>query len=455
LFPKSLLQAELENKKGKQAMDKYSRQTFLFSSVKRQKIEARFDGGEVTSDGGLLLLREVDRRTGLIERVASRIGEQRQGGKVVHESEVMLRQRVMAIAAGWEDLNDAGQLRKDPVHQVAAGSDDTLASAPTLCRFENRQGRAAAWAVNEALLDHFIASHNKAPGVVILDFDGTDTPVHGKQEGRFFHGYYDCHCFLPLYVFCGDYLLAVYLRPSNIDQARHSAAILKLIVSRLRKVWPRTKFVLRADSGFCRDLTLSWCDRHDVKYVVGIARNERLVAEASQLLQEAQTQYEATAKKQRLFKGFDYAAGSWSRVRWVIAKAEHTDKGSNPRFLVTNIVGDPQKLYDKRYCQRGEMENRVKEQMMLFADRVSAHQWWANQWRLCLSALAYALFESLRRLALKGTALAQATCATLRCKLIKIGAVVIRKLTILRVHLSSHHPMQELFGRIHSAFAPP
>ncbi len=427
---------------------------FGFTSAKGRTVEAAFDGGAVSTVGGLLLVRVVDRKLGLIRGLARRLSDQRQSGKVRHDTETMLRQRVMALVAGWEDLNDAETLRHDPVHQIAAGDDQALASAPTLCRFENGQSRAAAWAVNEALVEQFIASHRKAPPVLVLDFDATDTPVHGKQEGRFFHGYYDCHCFLPLYVFCGDQLLVAYLRRSNIDAAKHAAAILKLLVSRLRRSWPRTKIVLRADSGFCRDLLLNWCDRHDVKYVVGIARNERLVAEVAALMQVAQQRFEQTKLKQRLFCAFDYAAGSWRRIRWVIAKAEHSEKGSNPRFIVTNIVGDPQKLYDHRYCQRGEMENRVKEQLMLFADRVSAHRWWANQWRLCLSAIAYTLLEALRRLALQGTELAQATCATLRSKLIKLGAVVVEKLTVVRLHLSSHHPLQDLFRRVVAAFVP-
>lgn len=431
-------------------MEKSDSEQLTFSSIKNRQVRADFGGGEVSSDGGLLLMREVDRKLGLVANIAARLSEPREGGKVQHENETMLRQRVMALIAGWEDLNDATTLRTDPVHQVAAGSDEALASAPTLCRFENRQDRAAAWAVNQVLVEQFIASHAKAPAVLILDFDATDTPVHGKQEGRFFHGYYDCHCFLPLYVFCGDRLLTAYLRPSNIDAAKHAAAILKLLVTRLRRAWPRTKIVFRGDSGFCRNLLLSWCDRHDVKYVVGIARNERLQAAAAKVMHRAEQRYEKTGEKQRLFTAFDYAAGTWRSMRWVIAKAEHTDKGSNPRFVVTNIVGDPQKLYDRRYCQRGEMENRVKEQMMLFADRVSAHRWWPNQWRLCLSAIAYTLLEALRRLALGGTALAEATCATLRSRLIKIGAVIVRKLTIVRLHLSSHHPLRDLFRHAHA-----
>ena len=435
-------------------MEKSESEQLTFTSIKGRQVSADFGGGEVSSDGGLLLVREVDRKLGLVAEIAGRLSEPRESGKVQHQNETMLRQRVMALIAGWEDLNDAATLRTDAVHQVAAGSDEALASAPTLCRFENRQDRAAAWAVNQILVEQFIASQVKAPAVLILDFDATDTPVHGKQEGRFFHGYYDCHCFLPLYVFCGDRLLTAYLRPSNIDASKHAAAILKLLVTRLRRAWPRTKIVFRGDSGFCRDLLLSWCDRHDVKYVVGLARNDRLLTAAAKVMRRAEQRYGKTGEKQRVFTAFDYAAGSWRYVRWVIAKAEHTDKGSNPRFIVTNIVGDPQKLYDRRYCQRGEMENRVKEQMMLFADRVSAHRWWPNQWRLCLSAIAYSLMEALRRLALRGTELAEATCTTLRSKLIKIGAVIVRKLTIVRLHLSTNHPLQDLFRHARTVLVP-
>lgn len=256
-------------------------------------------------------------------------------------------------------------------------------------------------------------------------------------------------------MFCGDQLLVAYLRRSNQDAAKHAAAILKLLVRRLRQVWPRTKIVFRADSGFCRDRLLTWCDTHDVKYVVGLARNERLLAQNAALMQQAEADFNRTGQKQRLFIAFDYAAGSWRRVRWVIAKAEHTAKGANPRFIVTNIVGDAQQIYDRRYCARGEMENRVKEQMMLFADRVSAHRWWANQWRLLLSALAYTLIEAVRRLALTGTALAQATCQTIRLKLIKIGTVIERKLTIVRLHFSSGHPLQAVFRHAMRCLAPP
>jgi hypothetical protein len=360
----------------------------------------------------------------------------------------------MALCAGWEDLNDAEALAADPVHQLASGA-EVLGSAPTLSRFENAQNRASAWAVNQELVEQFIRSKPKPPAYLILDFDATDTPVHGQQEGRFFHGYYNCHCFLPLYVFCGDQLLVAYLRKSNIDGAKHAWAILKLLVKRLKAAWPRTKIVIRADSGFCRDPMLSWCDRNDVKYVIGLARNSRLLEHNAALMKTAEEEFNRSGKKQRLFTAFDYAALTWRGPRWVIAKAEHTDKGANPRFVVTNVVGDAQKIYDRRYCARGEMENRVKEQMMLFADRVSAHRWWANQWRLLLSALAYTLMEAVRRLALAGTDLAEATCQTIRLKLIKIGTVIERKLTLVRLHFSSAHPLQALFAHAVRCLAPP
>ncbi len=426
-----------------------------FSRVNGRRIQADFDGGDISTDGGLLLVEQVDRKLGLTGKVAKRLEDNRQAGKVRHESEAMLRQRVYGLSAGWEDLNDSAQLRNDSMHQMAVGKDEALASAPTLSRFENAQTRQSALAVNLELIDQFIASHRSAPPVVILDFDGTDTPVHGDQEGRFFHGYYDCHCYLPLYVFCGDQLLVAYLRPSNVDSAKHAAAVLKLLVTRLRQVWPRTRFVLRADSGFCRNLLLNWCDRNEVKYIVGIARNSRLLEESEELVERARAQYESTGKKQRLFDRFDYATGSWSWIRSVIVKAEHGSKGANPRFIITNIVGNPKHLYDQHYCIRGEMENRIKEQMMLFANRVSAHRWWANQWRILLAALAYTLLEAMRRLTLKGTALARANVETIRLKLIKVGAVIVRKKSVIRIHLSSHHPLKDLFARVAACLSPP
>ncbi len=306
-----------------------------------------------------------------------------------------------------------------------------------------------AWAIHEALVEKFIESFKKPPKELILDFDATDDRVHGEQEKRFFHGFYGNYCFLPLYVYCGEQLLVSYLRASNQDGAKHAGVVLRLLVHRLRKAWPEVKIVFRADSGFCRRRTLSWCEHNEVEYIVGLAKNSRLIDVAAQLLLHAERQYQLTGGKQRLFSEFEYAAGTWKRPRRVIVKAEHSSHGSNPRFLVTNVTGEPQHLYDKVYCMRGEMENRIKEaQLAMFADRTSCHRWWPNQFRLLLSSLAYVLVESLRRIALTSTELARARADTIRLKLFKIGAVVIRKTKRIRLLLSTYYPYQSRFAQI-------
>jgi hypothetical protein len=277
--------------------------------------------------------------------------------------------------------------------------------------------------------------------------------VHGQQEGRFFHGYYGHYCFLPLYVFCGEQLLVSYLRPSNQDNARHAWAILKLLVRRLRQAWPQVRLVVRADSGFCRWRMLRWCEDHGVGYVMGLAKNDRLLGLAQPLMDQAQTQHAQTQEKQRLFGAVQYAAKSWDRERRVIVKAEHTAKGSNPRFVVTNLQQEAQLLYDEVYCVRGEMENRIKEQQLgLFSDRTSCHDWWANQFRLLLSSCAYVLLETIRRLGLAGTDLARAQVGTIRLKLLKIGAVVLRNTRRVRLLLASSYPYQNIFAQVAKAF---
>lgn len=359
----------------------------------------------------------------------------------------MLRQRVYGLSLGYEDLNDHDTLRLDMALQTAVDRDAALASAPALCRLENRTDRQAAWAVHEVLAAQFIASHQRAPKELVLDFDATGDQVHGAQEGRFFHGYYDHYCFLPLYVFCGDQLLAAYLRPSKIDGAKHAGAILKLLVTRLRQAWPTVRIIFRGDSGFCRHWVLGWCERNNVDYIVGIARNARLQALAQPQLDHAEDAFNETGEKQRLFGDVLYAAGSWKRARRVIVKAEHSGKGANPRYIVTNMNGEPQSLYDTVYCARGEMENRIKEQQLdLFAGRTSCHRWWANQFRLLLASLAYTLIETIRRIALRNTELARAQCGTIRLKLLKIGAVITRNTRRVRFLLASAHPYQKLFA---------
>ncbi len=359
----------------------------------------------------------------------------------------IVRQRVYGLALGYEDLNDHDELRGDLALQTAVDKDRVLASASTLCRFENRAGRQEAVRLHEVLVQQFIDSYKHPPRRLVLDFDATDDRVHGQQQGRFYHGYYDAYCFLPLYVFCGDRLLVSYLRKSKIDGAKHAWAILALLVKRLRRAWPKVKIVFRGDSGFCRWRMLRWCDRHDVGYIVGIARNTRLNALAQPLLNQAQDAFERTGDKQRQFGEFRYAANTWDQPRRVIVKAEYSARGSNPRYIVTNLAGAPQHLYDAEYCIRGDMENRIKEQQLdLFSDRTSCHKWWPNQYRVLLSALAYVLLNTIRRIALPGTELARAYVGTIRLKLLKIGAVVLRNTRRVQLLLSSAHPYQDLFS---------
>ena len=429
-------------------------QSIAFTPLGRRELLAQFDGGRITSDAGALLLREVAGRSKLFERMAGCVPDPRDPAMIEHDQQTMLAQRVLGIACGWEDLNDHHGLRVDPLMQVAserdAGEARPLASPATLCRLENRVGRSACVELSTLLVELFIESFEAPPPQeLVLDFDATDDPIHGGQEGRFFHGYYDGYCYLPLYVFCGERLLASYLRPSNIDAAKHSRSILKLLVVRLRQAWPDVKIIFRGDSGFCRWRLMRWCDRHDVGYVIGLARNKVLEKLADPFMQAAKEQYEQTRQKQRIFTEFDYAAGTWDKVRRVIHKAEHNSQGDNPRFIVTNLKTDAQPLYDEVYCARGEMENRIKEQQLgLFAGRTSCHAFAANQFRLLLSSFAYTLIETLRRTALAGTELARAQATTIRTKLLKIGAVVVSSVRRIVLRLSSAYPLQELFAQI-------
>ena len=438
-------------------MTECNRLPVVFSSLGRKKLAADFQGGDLTSDGGLPLLREVDRRIGLIDQLSAAIRDPRDPERIEHDQRTLLAQRILAIAAGYEDLNDHDTLRTDTLLQaltdrrLKAGQKegDPLASPPTLCRLENRITRRDLVRMAAVLVDQFLASHPTPPEEIVLDFDATNDPVHGGQEGRFFHGYYDEYCFLPLYVFAGDQLLAAYLRPSNIDGAKHSRAILKLLVTRLRQAWPRVKIVFRADSGFCRWRLMRWCDRHGVDYLVGLARNAVLERQGQALMDEAQARYEVTDEKQRLFGEFSYAADTWDRERRVISKAEFGPQGDNPRFVVTSLAGDPQRLYDGVYCQRGEAENRIKEQQLgLFADRTSCHAFRANQFRVLLSAAAYVLMETLRREGLAGTELASAQVETIRLKLLKIGGRIVRSVRRVVLHLATPFPLQELFRTV-------
>ena len=434
-------------------------QPIAFTPLQRRQLLAQFDGGRITSDAGALLLREVAGRSKLFERMAACIPDPRDPAMIEHDQRTMLAQRVLGIACGWEDLNDHHGLRVDPLMQAASERDADearpLASPATLCRLENRVDRNACARLSKLLVERFIESFDAPPQELVLDFDATDDPVHGGQEGRFFHGYYDGYCYLPLYVFCGQKLLVSYLRPSNIDAAKHSRAVLKLLADRLRQAWPGVRIVFRGDSGFCRWRLMRWCDRHDVGYVIGLARNKVLEKLGEPFLREAKQQYEQTQQKQRIFTEFDYAAGTWDRPRRVIHKAEHNSQGDNPRFIVTNLSEQPQPLYDEVYCARGEMENRIKEQQLgLFAGRTSCHAFAANQFRLLLSSFAYTLIETLRRTALAGTELARAQASTIRTKLLKIGAVVVVSVRRIVLRLSSAYPLQGLFAQVARRLVP-
>jgi hypothetical protein len=424
-----------------------------FARAGGKAVVADFQGGRLTTDAGALLLRELEQRLGLVDALDAAIPDPRRPELIEHDQKALLAQRITAIACGYEDLNDHLTLRRDPAVQLAAGRvpepEATLASPATLCRLENRIDRATLARLAGVLVDQFIASRDSPPEALILDFDATDDPIHGHQECRFFHGYYDQYCYLPLYVFCGDELLVAYLRPSDIDASRHARAILKLLVRRLRAAWPEVKITIRADSGFCRWRLMRWCDSHGVGYVLGLARNPALERAARDWTEQAARRFASTGQPQRLFGSVGYAATSWDRPRRVIVKAEHTARGANPRFVVANVPGDPQELYDQVYCQRGEAENRIKEQQLdLFADRTSCHRFLANQFRLLLSSAAYLLVQALRRTALAGTALAEAQVGTIRLKLLKVAARVV--ITVRRVvfHLSSSYPDQDQFRRV-------
>ena len=424
-----------------------------FSSLDRRRVEGDFAAGSLTTDAGALLLREADRRLGLLDALDKAIPDPRNLTLITHPQRALLAQRVFGIALGYEDLNDHSTLRDDPLWQILAeyqpDAKQPLASAPTLCRLENRVARRSLFDMAKVLVEQFISSFAEPPESLVLDFDATDDPVHGHQEGRFFHGYYDNYCFLPLYVFCGDQLLVAYLRTADADAARHTQAILKLLVQRFRQVWPEVRVIVRGDSGFCRWRLMQWCDSNGVGYLFGLARNSRVEGLAMPWTHAAATCWGMTHQPQRLFGEFSYAAGGWDRARRVIVKAEHTAKGDNPRFVVSNLPGNPRGLYEVLYCARGEMENRIKEQqLMLFADRTSCHDFLANQFRLLLSAAAYVLVEAVRRLGLAGTQLERAQVSTIRLRLFKVAALVVVSVRRVVLRLASGFPLQELFGQV-------
>jgi hypothetical protein len=443
---------------------------FNFAPVEGRAVVASFDGGAITSDAGALLLGATDKVLGLTRRLAACFKDSRNPAFIEHAVETLVMQRVVGIALGYEDLNDHDQLRHDPVmavlaNKLAASRSDCapVAGKSTLNRLElskaepTRYAKIAAdtQAIETLFVDLFLDAHAKPPAQITLDIDATDDPLHGHQEGRFFHGYYDCYCYLPLYIFCGRHLLAAKLREANRDAAAGTIEELIRIIGRIRARWPRVRILLRGDSGFCREALMAWAEANRVDYVFGLARNERLSGEIEAEMAQAQAAAEASGKPARRFRDFRWATlESWSRVRRVIGKAEWTQGKANPRFIVTSLPRrtiDARRLYEDIYCARGEMENRIKEcQMDLFADRTSAATMRANQLRLWFASFAYVLLCALRRIGLAHTQFATATCGTIRLRLLKIGALV--RVSVRRVvfAMASACPWQHEFALAHA-----
>ena len=436
-------------------MPKCTDETVEFGRVGRRVVEAAFDGGDIVSDGGVLLLKRVDERLGLTRTAACAFGDERRGASVRHSVHSLLSQRIYGLCLGWSDVCDHNVLRDDLVMQTAVGRAEPLASAPTLSRLETGATRAHAAALHEVLMQQFIAGHAKPPRELVLDVDATHVPLHGEQERGHFHAYYDNYCYLPLYVFAGQDMLACVLRPSDRDPASVVSALIKRLLVPLRRAWPSTKIIVRADSGFCRPRVLQRLERWGVSYIIGLQKNSRLAQQVELAELALAEQYAHKQTKQRMFGEFEYAAGTWDKARRVIARLEHGEQGANPRFIVTDLPGSAKALYERRYCARGEAENRIKEaQLDLFGRRASCHRFQANQLRLLLAALAYTLMINLRRLALKGTELAQACTATIRTKLLKIGAAILRNTRRVRVLLASAHPMKHVFIIAARALSP-
>jgi hypothetical protein len=449
-----------------------------FQDLNKRFVEGDFDGGRITSDGGGLLLREVESRRKLIKRFAACFTDYRDADMIDHTVEDIIGQRIYALALGYEDLNDHEELRRDALLATLVGKSDpagndrkrkrdkgvALAGKSTLNRLElspeenasDHRYKKIAYnsdEVNSFFVDAFIDAHKSPPKEIILDLDATDDPLHGNQEGRFYHGYYRCYCYLPLYIFCGDHLLLAKLRSSNIDAASGSVDDLERITEHIRKSWRDVQIIIRADSGFCREEIVSWCEANSVDYIIGLAKNSRLKTMIRQQMERAKRKYLRTKKSCRYFRDFRYCTRkSWNRKRRVVGKAEHLEKGANPRFVVTSLPKseyDARALYEDLYCARGEMENRIKEQQLdLFADRTSAHAMRSNQLRLWLSSVAYMLTSELRRLGVKGTKFARAQCGTIRNKLFKIGALIKLSVRRVRIMFAEGYPYAELFRKV-------
>jgi Transposase DDE domain group 1 len=439
---------------------------FGFAPVEGREVVGAFDGGAITSDAGALLLGAADRAIKLTERLAGCFGDTRRPHLIEHEVATLLAQRVFGIALGYEDLNDHDELRHDPMMAVLAGKLEArrkdcapVAGKSTLNRLELSRLQPTRYhkishnpiAIKRLLVDLFLNAHERPPQQIILDLDATDDPVHGEQEGRFFHGYYDCYCYLPLYVFCGRHLLAARLRPANMDAAAGAVEEVARMVAQIRRRWPHARILLRADSGFAREELMAWCEANGVDFLFGLQKNDRLVAEIADELAQAEAKSRRTGKPARYFKEFKWKTRrSWSRERRVVGKAEFTTDEANPRFVVTSLKRAecrPKYLYEKLYCARGEMENRIKEcQLDLYADRTSTATMRANQLRLWLASFAYVLLCAVRRIGLHHTPFANASCGTIRLKLLKIGALVRVSVRRIKIAMASSCPAATVWG---------
>ncbi len=444
-----------------------SAESFDFGTVEGRCVEAAFDGGLVTSDAGALLLGATDRAIDLVDRFASCFRDERRPELIEHSVATLVGQRVFGIALGYEDLNDHDELRHDPMMAVLAGKLEAgregcapVAGKSTLNRLELSKLEPTRYhkishnpvAIKNLPVEVFLEAHARPPKQIILDLDATDDPLHGEQEGRFFHGYYDGYCYLPLYIFCGRHLLAAKLRPANIDGAAGSIEEVARIVAHIRRRWPRVRIVLRADSGFAREDLMAWCEANGVDFLLGLAQNKRLIAEIETELAVVAARSLRTGKIERRFKSFMWMTRrTWSRKRRIVAKAEWTQGQANPRFVVTSLARNACKaryLYEKVYCARGEMENRIKEcQLDLYADRTSTATMRANQLRLWFASMAYVLLCALRRIGLQGSDFAKATCGTIRLKLLKIGAIVRVSVRRIKIAMASACPAAQDWGR--------
>ena len=425
----------------------------MFPDINKRKIEVNFEGGEVTSDGGVLLLREADKKLNLLSKVAKILPDNRNPLKIEHSNLDLLSQRVISLGLGYEDLNDHQELRLDTLFQESFAKDKVAASPSTLCRFENRMNRKTCVDIHKIMFDTFVNSFDEPPEELILDFDATDDLVYGKQDGRAFNSYYGGNCFLPLHVFCNDHLLVSYLRPGKCDGAKHSIAIFRILANALRKKWPQVKIIFRGDSGFARKEIMDFCERKGFYYITGFGKNTRVAKLAEFNNEIAKQNFEEQEEEKTncvVFDEFKYGARSWKKERKVIVKSQYGLDKTSTRLILTNIDGDPESLYKDVYCERGQMENGIKlVKLQLFSDRTSCSDFEPNQFRLMLSSLAYILMHYIRTVASKGTQLEGKEFNTIRLKLFKIGAVITKNTRRLKVMLSSYYPYQILFKSVY------